>query len=116
LQEERYVTAARRRLSSLWYAPALAALCLLLLAGCGLPEPFPQPTPDPKLPDSQQVFRPLVSGANAGDIDTLDPALIQFWSDYDIAQLTFPQLVTLDEKQQPVDWAAESHEISADGL
>jgi hypothetical protein len=49
--------AARRRLSSLWYAPALAALCLLLLAGCGLPLPFPQPTPDHKLPDSQQVFR-----------------------------------------------------------
>ena len=33
-----------------------------------------------------------------------------------MAQLIFPQLVTLDEKQQPVDWAAESHEISADGL
>ena len=24
--------------------------------------------------------------------------------------------MTLDERQQPVDWAAESHEISADGL
>ena len=77
---------------------------------------LPQPTPDPKLPDAQQVLRPLVSGANAGDIDTLDPAQIQFGFDYGMAQLIFPQLVTLDEKQQPVDWAAESHEISADGL
>ena len=33
---------------------------------------------------------------------------IQFGFDYDMAQLIFPQLVTLDEKQQPIDWAAES--------
>ena len=108
--------AARWNLSSLWQAPALAALCLLLLAGCSLPFPFPQPTPDPKLPDAQQVLRPLVSGANAGDIDTLDPGQIQFGFDYGMAQLIFPQLVTLDEQQHPIDWAAESHEISADGL
>jgi peptide/nickel transport system substrate-binding protein/oligopeptide transport system substrate-binding protein len=91
-------------------------LCAILLGGCSLPWPFPQPTPDPKLPDAQQVFRPLESGSQPGDLDTLDPAQIQFGFDYGIAQLIFPQLVTLDEKQQPVDWAAESHEISADGL
>jgi oligopeptide transport system substrate-binding protein len=91
-------------------------LCALSLAGCGLPWPFPQPTPDPRLPDGQQIFRPLASGPNAGDVDSLDPAQIQFGFDSGIAQLIFPQLVTLDDKQQPVDWAAESHEISADGL
>jgi len=91
-------------------------VCALSLAGCGLPWPFPQPTPDPKLPDAQQVFRPLDSGPNAGGVGSLDPAQIQFRFDYGIAQLIFPQLVRLDEKQQPVDWAAESHEISADGL
>jgi peptide/nickel transport system substrate-binding protein/oligopeptide transport system substrate-binding protein len=107
---------ARRNLSSLLRAPAIAALCLLLLAGCGLPWPFPQPTPDPKLPDAQQVFRPLESGPNIGDVDSLDPAQIQFGFDYGMAQLIFPQLITLDENQQPVDWAAESHEVSADGL
>jgi oligopeptide transport system substrate-binding protein len=97
---------------------ALTSIMLLafLLAGCGLPWPFPQPTPDPKLPDAQQVFRPLASGPNAGDIDTLDPALIQFGFDSGLAQLIFPQLVTLDDHLQPIDWAAESHEISADGL
>ncbi len=97
---------------------ALTSIILLavLLSGCGLPWPFPQPTPDPKLPDAQQVFRPLANGPNDGDVDTLDPAQIQFSFDYGLAQLIFPQLVTLDEKQQPVDWAAESHEISADGM
>ena len=49
-------------------------------------------------------------------MDSLDPGQIQFGFDYGMAQLIFPWLVTLDEKQQPVDWAAESHEISADGL
>jgi peptide/nickel transport system substrate-binding protein/oligopeptide transport system substrate-binding protein len=88
----------------------------VLLSGCGLPWPFPQPTPDPKLPDAQQVFRPLNSGPNAGGLETLDPALIQFAFDYSLAQLIFPQLVTLDDHLQPFDWAAASHEISADGL
>src|SRR6185312_4101401 len=90
-------------------------LCIVSLAGCGLPWPFPQPTPDPKLPDAQQVFHPLESGPNAGDVDSLDPGQLQFQFDSGMAQLIFPQLVTLDEKQQPVDWAAASHEISVNG-
>jgi oligopeptide transport system substrate-binding protein len=97
---------------------ALASIILLavVLSGCGLPLPFPQPTSEPKLPDAQQIFHSLEGGAHVGNVDTFDPALIQFRSDADKAQLVFPQLVTLDEDQQPVDWAAESHEISADGL
>jgi peptide/nickel transport system substrate-binding protein/oligopeptide transport system substrate-binding protein len=89
---------------------------LTLLAGCGLPFPFPQPTPDPKLPDSQQILRPLEVGVANGDLETLDPALIEFPSDQNLGQLIFPQLVTLDEQSKPVDWAALSHEVSADGL
>jgi peptide/nickel transport system substrate-binding protein/oligopeptide transport system substrate-binding protein len=91
-------------------------LSTTLLSGCAAPWPFPQPTPDPKLPDSQQIFRPQAIGVVADDVETLDPALIEFNSDYDLAQLIFPALVTLDEQGQPVDWAAESHEVSADGL
>jgi ABC-type transport system substrate-binding protein len=101
----------------------LAILLAVLLAGCGLPWPFPpQPTPDPGLPDAQQVFHPLASGVNADTLaspdtpDTHDPAQILFDLDYGMAHLIFPQLVTPDENQQPVEWAAESHEISADGL
>jgi oligopeptide transport system substrate-binding protein len=33
-----------------------------------------------------------------------------------MAQLIFPHLVTLDDRQLPVVWAAASHQISADGL
>jgi hypothetical protein len=39
------------------------ALLAVLLTGYGLPWFIPQPMPDPKLPDAQQVFRPLDSGA-----------------------------------------------------
>jgi peptide/nickel transport system substrate-binding protein/oligopeptide transport system substrate-binding protein len=97
---------------------ALASMLLLafLLGGCGLPWPFPQPPLDPKSPDNEQILRPLDSGPNAGDVDSLDPAQIQFGFDYSLAQLIFPQLVTLDDHLQPIDWAADSHEISADGL
>ena len=96
---------------------ALASVLLAtLLTSCSLPWPFPQPTPDPKLPDSQQIMQPLEIGPNAGDLATLDPALINFGVDYDKAQLIFPGLVTLDEQQRVVDWAAERHEVSSDGL
>jgi ABC-type transport system substrate-binding protein len=103
---------------------ALASTILLaiLVGGCGLPWSVPQPRLDPTLPDAQQILRPIGSGFNVGDVDTLDPEQFQFGIagsfgfDYGMAQLIFPQLVTLDEKQQPIDWAAESHEISADGL
>jgi oligopeptide transport system substrate-binding protein len=101
----------RNRVAMLWVV-ALA----LLLSGCAAPWPFPQPTPDPKLPDAQQVFRPLEIGPNAGDLATLDPALITFGVDYQVAQLLFPGLVTLDDQQRVVDWAAERHEVSSDAL
>jgi ABC-type oligopeptide transport system substrate-binding subunit len=87
-----------------------------LLAGCAVPWPFPQPTPDPKLPDSQQILRPLEVGPASGDLETLDPALIEYSVDENLGQLIFPQFVTLDDQSKPVDWVAESHEISADGL
>jgi ABC-type oligopeptide transport system substrate-binding subunit len=97
---------------------ALASMLLLavLLSGCGLPWPFPQPTPDPKLPDAQQILRPLASGPNAGDIDTFDPGQIQFGFDYDKAQMIYPELITLTDDLKPIDWAAKSHEVSSDGL
>jgi peptide/nickel transport system substrate-binding protein/oligopeptide transport system substrate-binding protein len=94
----------------------VALLLMVLLVGCSAPWPFPQPTPDLKLPDSQQIFRPQETGPANGDLETLDPALIEFPTDYDNAQLIFPGLLTLDEHSQPVDWAAQSHEVSPDGL
>ena len=74
-------------------------LAATLLAGCGLPWPFPQPTPNPKLPDAQQVFHPLSIGYSVGgDVEALDPAMVVRQTDYNEAQLIFPGLVTLDRK------------------
>lgn len=102
------------RASAMLLAFTLAAT---LLAGCGLPWPFPQPTPDPKLPDALQIFRPLSVGYGVGgDVEALDPAMIVDQTDYNEAQLIFPGLVTLDEKGALVNWASESHEVSGDGL
>jgi peptide/nickel transport system substrate-binding protein/oligopeptide transport system substrate-binding protein len=96
----------------------MTTLLLVALTGCAARLPFPQPTATPNLPlpDSQQIFRPQEIGPANGDLETLDPALIEFQTDYDNAQLIFPALVTLDEQSKPVDWAATSHDVSADGL
>jgi oligopeptide transport system substrate-binding protein len=108
----------RRALTFLWQALALAALLLTLLTGCDLPFPFPQPTLDAKLPDSQQALHISIQSifADGNDSETPDPATLQLTQTRQIAQLIFPQLVTLDEQGAPVDWAAERHEVSADGL
>jgi hypothetical protein len=84
----------------------VALLLTVLLAGCSAPWPFPQPTPDLKLPDSQQIFRPLESAYD--DVNSLDPLYSLSGVDYEVAQLIFPQLVTLDENLKPIDWAATS--------
>jgi peptide/nickel transport system substrate-binding protein/oligopeptide transport system substrate-binding protein len=83
---------------------------MTLLTGCSLPWPFAQPTPNTKLPDAQQILHLM------GAVHDLDPALIYSGEDTQLAQLLFPPLVTVDEHQRPIDWAAESHQISADGL
>ena len=98
----------------------VAMLFLILLAGCASPWPVSQPTPDLKLPDAQQIFRPQAVSDELRyqdpALENLDPALIHFPGDYHNTQLLFPGLVTLDENQRPMDWAAARHEVSADGL
>src|SRR5580765_8337184 len=103
---------------------ALLAGVVVLLAGCALPWAQGATAKTPvALPDAQQVFRPLMPGAKNGDLDSLDPALIQyvgdynqFASDYNLAQLIFPPLVTLDDHNQVAPWGADSWSTSADGL
>jgi oligopeptide transport system substrate-binding protein len=74
-------------------------------------------TPGPlRASADKQVLRIVAVGPNAGDLDSLDPARIAYGSDYDKAQLVFPPLITLDDVGKPVDWAAQSHEMSDDGL
>jgi len=69
-----------------------------------------------KAPPDKQIFKPLDSGANNGDLDTFDPAVIQFGFDYDKAQLIFPSLIALGDDLKPYDNAAQSHDVSSDGL
>jgi oligopeptide transport system substrate-binding protein len=99
-------------------AALLLLTILILLSGCAPAWPFPHPTPTAtvrlRLPDSQQIFQVLEANQIADFAATLDPA--SYLVDAEIARLIFPQLVTLDEQQRPVDWAAERHEVSSDGL
>ncbi len=82
---------------------AIAGVLLMtLLAGCSLPWPFAQSALNPKLPDAQQILHLM------GAVHDLDPALVYSSEDVQLAQLIFPQLVTLDEHQRAIDWAAES--------
>jgi oligopeptide transport system substrate-binding protein len=69
-----------------------------------------------KAPPDKQIMKPQEIGPNAGDLATMDPALINFGVDYDHANQIFPSLITLDNDLKTVDWAAQSHEVSSDGL
>jgi oligopeptide transport system substrate-binding protein len=84
----------------------------MLLSACG----GTSSTGGGQAPKDKQIFKPLDSGANAGDIDNIDPAQIQFGWDYEKAVMLYPELVTLDDNLKVVDSAASSHEVSADGL
>jgi peptide/nickel transport system substrate-binding protein/oligopeptide transport system substrate-binding protein len=84
----------------------------LLLSACGATTN----TSNQQAPKDKQIIKPLDSGPNAGDLDTLDPGQIEFSTDYEKAVMLFPQLVTLTDDLKVVDSAAQSHEVSADGL
>jgi oligopeptide transport system substrate-binding protein len=84
----------------------------MLLSGCG----SSSSAHGNVLPADKQIFKPQDIGSANGDLDSLDPALIQFGVDYDKAQMLFPPLITIDDNGKAVDWAAASHEVSSDGL
>jgi oligopeptide transport system substrate-binding protein len=94
----------------------MIVLCLAL-ASCDQPNPPPkiEKTPQPR-PDSQQILRILDQGNDGLQLNSLDPATAYYRAELQITQLVFPSLVTLDTHEQPVDWAAASHEVSSDGL
>jgi oligopeptide transport system substrate-binding protein len=94
----------------------LIVLCLAL-ARCDQPNPPPkiEKTPQPR-PDSQQVLYTLDQGNDGLQLNSLDPATAYYRAEREITQLVFPSLVALDAHGDPVDWAAQRHEVSADGL
>jgi peptide/nickel transport system substrate-binding protein/oligopeptide transport system substrate-binding protein len=83
----------------------------MLLSACGTSS-----TKSDVAPKDKQIFKPQEIGPNAGDLATMDPALTNFGVDYDHQGQVFPGLIMLDNDLKTVDWAAQSHEVSSDGL
>ncbi|HEU5441407.1 MAG TPA: peptide ABC transporter substrate-binding protein [Ktedonobacterales bacterium] len=82
----------------------------LMLAACGSTT-----TNGGKAPDSKQVLTRYIV-ANKLDVKTVDPAVVTDFYSYFPIYLTFPGLVTLNDKLEVVPWAADSAPtVSADG-
>lgn len=102
----------------------LAALALTLLvialsaASCGSDSHARSPQP---LPDAQQVLRDAlftnyVNPDSKPDVATYDPVMATDPTSAAIATLIYPSLVTLDSQLTVRPWAAQSLDVSSDGL
>lgn len=97
----------------------LTLVCIALTAvSCGSGSHVQAPQP---LPDALQILRaPLLTGytnhAGAPDVASYDPALATDAASATIDTLIYPALVTLDSRLTVRLWAAQSMNISADGL
>jgi ABC-type oligopeptide transport system substrate-binding subunit len=67
-------------------------------------------------PADKQTARIVEIAPRNGDFDSIDPAQIVYGTSYNVGQLVFPGLITLDDAGKPTDWAATSHNVSGDGL
>ena len=103
---------ALRRPASLLRLSALALLLVLLLTACNS---TPTKTPPQPVADSQQILRDQLD-PHAPDLATRDPALVHDAASLVPIELTFPGLVALDSQLVVQNWAAESVDVSADGL
>ena len=85
----------------------------LLLAACG--GGGTSGTTGDKLPDSQQIFHPVLNpGSN--DIATMDPQITQDLYSIEPVTLVFPSLVTLDNSLKVEPWAINGMpDVSSDG-
>jgi peptide/nickel transport system substrate-binding protein/oligopeptide transport system substrate-binding protein len=111
LQEKNCMRLGFRKLSVGGLVVVIGTLAMLL-SGCG----SSSSTQGNVLPPDKQIFKPQEIGPANGDLETIDPALVEFGVDYDKAQMIFPMLITIGDDGKPHDWAAASHEVSGDGL
>ncbi|MEO7001679.1 MAG: peptide ABC transporter substrate-binding protein [Ktedonobacterales bacterium] len=88
-------------------------LLTVLLAACSS-TPTNNTPPQP-VADSQQILHDQLD-PHAADLATRDPALVRDAASLVPIELTFPGLVALDAHLIVQDWAAESVDVSADGL
>ncbi len=96
----------------------LFVVIALTSAACGA---VSRPRPPQPAPDAQQTLRNAllttnVNSAGASDIATYDPAQANDPAATTLATLIYPSLVTLDSHLTVRLWAAESMQISANGL
>lgn len=96
----------------------LLALTILTAASCGSTtrKPSPQPAPDAQQILHDALFTSYVNSAGAADVATYDPAQVNDAASRTLATLIYPSLVTLDAQLNVRLWAAESMDISANGL
>lgn len=97
---------------------ALLTVVALTAASCGsVSHPkTPQPAPDAQQILHDALFTSATDGAGALDIATYDPAMADDSASSALATLIYPSLVTLDSHLTVRLWAAESMDVSADGL
>lgn len=120
-------TSTVRSVHGVWFArrpgPFTGLLLVLTLVAltavsCGTTS-RPQ-TPQP-VPDAQQILRDAlftshVNGTGAADVATYDPALVNDAASTTVATLIYPSLVALDSQLNVRFWAAQSMNVSANGL
>lgn len=96
----------------------LLTLVILTAASCGstTKKPTPQPAPDAQQILHDALFTSYVNSAGAADVGSYDPALATDAASRTVASLIYPSLVTLDAQLNVRLWAAESMDISANGL
>jgi len=111
-----------RQKRALLVCVALGALIVEILAGCDkftgerCGDGAPPGTIVDCAPINKQWLKPVAVGSANGDVGSIVPAHVTGVLEYDLARLIFPPLVTLDANLKPIDWAAQTHEVSGDGL
>lgn len=90
---------------------SLGSILVFLLSACGGTSTATGQKPAPA---SQQVLRAGIV-IDSTDITTMDPALITDFYSFQMAELVYPGLVTLNNNLQIVPWAAASMPTVSDG-
>ncbi|HEY7974450.1 MAG TPA: ABC transporter substrate-binding protein, partial [Ktedonobacterales bacterium] len=109
---------ARRGRGAVASALLLLTLLALSAASCGSTShaKAPQPAPDAQQILHDALFTSATDASGAPDIASYDPALAADPASTILATLIYPSLVALDSHLNVRLWAAESMDISANGL